>query len=621
MENLDRGVVAVRATESGAFVSWRLLGTEAADVAFNIYRSTDGGVLVKLNKTPLTQSTNFTDDTADFSRSNTYAIRAVSRDTGKELPCGDTPGDTKTATVLNTLPANAPVRQYIPVPLRIPEGGTTPDGVAYTYNANDCSVGDLDGDGEYEIVVKWDPTNSHDNAHDGYTGNVYLDAYKLDGTFFWRIDLGRNIRAGAHYTQFQVYDLDGDGIAEVACKTADGTVDGTGKIIGDAKADYRNGRGRILSGPEYLTVFNGRTGAAMATVDYVPPRGGDGSGWGDSRGNRSDRFLACVAYLDGQRPSLVMCRGYYTRAVIAAWDWRDGKLTQRWVFDSDDGTPGNESYRGQGAHSVLVGDVDGDGRDELIYGAAAIDHDGKGLYSTGLGHGDAQHLTVMDPSGKDMQVWMVHEGPKQYRDAAIEFRDARTGRLIFGRSGEKWGDVGRGVAADIDPRTPGYEMWASRGALYDCKGNVVSEKMPRQKNFLLWWDGDFLRELLDDVTISKWNWKTEKSDVLFTDAECDSNNGTKATPCLSGDIFGDWREEVIWRTKDNRELRIYTTTIPTRHRLFTLMHDRQYRTAIAWQNTAYNQPPHPSFYLGEGMTPPPQPNIQTARKLTRELKE
>ncbi|XAE59280.1 rhamnogalacturonan lyase [Termitidicoccus mucosus] len=617
MENLDRGVVAVRASESSAFVSWRLLGTETADAAFDIYRSTDGGAPVKLNKTPLAQGTNFTDHAADFSRGNTYTVRAVSREAGKELPRDDV----KAATAPNTLPANAPVRQYISVPLRIPEGGTTPDGAAYAYNASDCSVGDLDGDGEYEIVVKWDPTNSHDNAHDGYTGNVYLDAYKLDGTFLWRIDLGKNIRAGAHYTQFQVYDLDGDGIAEVACKTADGTVDGTGRIIGDAKADYRNERGRILSGPEYLTVFNGRTGATMATVDYVPPRGGDGSGWGDPRGNRVDRFLACVAYLDGRRPSLVMCRGYYTRAVIAAWDWRDGKLTRRWVFDSDDGTPGNRDYRGQGAHNVLVGDVDHDGCDEIIYGAAAIDHDGKGLYSTGLGHGDAQHLTVMDPSGKDMQVWMVHESPKQYRDAAIEFRDARTGKLIFGRAGEEWGDVGRGVAADIDPRTPGYEMWASRGALYDCKGNVISEKTPRQKNFLLWWDGDFLRELLDGVTISKWNWETEKSDVLFTDAECASNNGTKATPCLSGDIFGDWREEVVWRTKDNRELRIYTTTIPTTHRLFTLMHDRQYRTAIAWQNTAYNQPPHPSFYLGEGMTPPPWPGIQAARQFTRGSKE
>jgi rhamnogalacturonan endolyase len=616
MENIDRGVVAVRATDSSAYVSWRLLGTEAQDVTFNVYRATDGGAPVKLNQTPLAKGTNFTDTTADFAKSNAYTVSVVTG--GKEQPAS------KAKTPLGTLPANAPVRQYFPIALRIPAGGVSPDGEAYTYNANDCSAADLDGDGEYEVVVKWDPTNAHDNAHNGYTGNVYLDAYKLDGTFLWRIDLGKNIRAGAHYTQFQVYDFDGDGFAEVACKTADGTIDGVGKVIGDASADYRNKVGRILEGPEFLTIFNGRTGAAMATVDYVPLRG-NLSGWGDTNANRADRFLACTAYLDGQRPSLVMCRGYYTRAVIAAWDWRDGKLTQRWVFDSEDGTPENKKYSGQGAHSVLVGDVDNDGHDEIIYGAAVIDHDGKGLYSTGLGHGDAQHMSVMDPSrGGGQQVFMVHESKRSYRNAGIEYRDARTGELLFGVSGkgDEWGkgDVGRGVAADIDPRTPGYEMWASFGDLYDNKGNIISKTKPREKNFFIWWDGDFLRELLDGDSrgrrawISKWDWKTEKSETLFTDPECETNNGTKATPALSGDLFGDWREEVIWRTKDNRELRVYTTTIPTEHRLFTLMHDRQYREAIAWQNTAYNQPPHPSFFLGDGMKTPPKPNIVTTLK-------
>nr|WP_277558521.1 rhamnogalacturonan lyase [Ereboglobus sp. PH5-10] len=501
--------------------------------------------------------------------------------------------------------------------MRIPKGGVSPDGVAYTYEACEASAADLDGDGEYEIVLRWKPTNWKDNAHTGYSGNTYLDAYKLDGKFLWRIDLGINIRSGSHYTQFMVYDLDGDGIAEIACKTADGTVDGVGKIIGDPKADYRcnigKPAGKILDGPEYLTIFDGRTGAALATVDYVPARGSV-AGWGDDYGNRVDRFLACVAYLDGQRPSLVMCRGYYARSVLAAWDWRDGKLTQRWVFDSDDGTPGNEKYRGQGAHSLCVGDVDGDGRDEIIYGACAIDDDGKGLYSTGLGHGDAMHMTVMDPTREGQQVFMVHEKKKVYGDAGLEFRDARTGELIFGYSNEKWGDIGRGVAGDIDPRHKGYEMWASVGGLYNCKGEIISTARLKQQSFLVWWDDDLLRELLNHVTISKWNWNRDKAETLLTDPECESGNGTKATPILSGDLFGDWREEVIFKTKDNRELRIYTTTIPTKHRFHTLMHDRQYRLAIAWQNTGYNQPPHPSFYLGEDMIAPAKPNIVTSLK-------
>ncbi|HMP06014.1 MAG TPA: hypothetical protein PJ982_06670, partial [Lacipirellulaceae bacterium] len=188
-------------------------------------------------------------------------------------------------------------------------------------------------------------------------------------TLLWRINLGRNIREGAHYTQFMVYDLDGDGRAEVTCKTADGTVDGRGRVIGDPEADYVDARGRILQGPEFLTVFDGRTGAALDTVDYIPPRG-DVAAWGDRNGNRADRFLACIAYLDGQRPSLVMCRGYYTRSVLAAWNFRDGRLSHLWTFDSDDGTPGNDAYRGQGNHGISVADVDGDGRDEIIYGSA-----------------------------------------------------------------------------------------------------------------------------------------------------------------------------------------------------------------------------------------------------------
>ena len=294
-----------------------------------------------------------------------------------------------------------------------------------------------------------------DNSQAGTTGETKLEAYKLDGRFLWRINLGKNIREGAHYTQFMVYDLDGDGKAEVVCKTADGTIDGKGTPIGDAGADYRNDSGFILDGPEFLTVFEGATGKALATTGYIPPRG-RAADWGDNRGNRVDRFLAAVAYLDGSRPSVIMCRGYYTRTVLAAWNWRDGSLSNVWTFDSDDGTPGNRSYRGQGNHNLRVGDVDGDGKDEIVYGACVIDDNGKGLYSTGLGHGDAIHLSDIDPDRPGLEVFDIHERPRHPNGA--EFRDARTGALIWGKPSP---DVGRGLAIDIDPRHRGYEMWAS----------------------------------------------------------------------------------------------------------------------------------------------------------------
>jgi rhamnogalacturonan endolyase len=602
MEYLGRGVVAVRTGANQVYLGWRLLGTDPADIAFNLYRVVGEGALVKLNNEPITQTTNFVDNNVELAQPIAYFVRPIVN------------GAEETSSAAFTLPANAPVQQYLTVPIQTPPGGTTPDGVNFTYSANDCSVGDLDGDGEYEIVLKWDPTNSKDNSQSGYTGNVLLDTYRLDGTRLWRIDLGRNIRAGAHYTQLMVYDLDGDGRAEVACKTADATIDGTGKVIGDANADWRNTAGYVLAGPEFLTIFDGQTGAALATTDYLPARG-NVADWGDNYGNRVDRFLAAVAYLDGQRPSLVMCRGYYTRTVLVAWDWRDGELVRRWMFDSRDGTPGNRAYEGQGNHNLSVGDLDGDGRDEMLYGACAIDDDGQGLFNTGLGHGDALHLSDMDPDRPGLESYQPHEDPAKYGPNGSSFRDARSGTVLWGASGEN-ADVGRGVALDIDPRHKGYEAWAARGGLYSCKGELITSRRPSQMNFGVWWDADPLRELLDSTTVSKWNWLTSTASSLLAATGAASNNSTKATPCLSADILGDWREEVIWRTADNTALRIYTTTIPATNRLYTLMHDRQYREAIAWQNVAYNQPPHPSFYLGDGMNAPPVPNFYTVRTRT-----
>jgi len=573
MERLGRGLVAVEQGGRGVYVGWRLLGTDPAGIAFNVYRDS-----VRLNAEPITDVTNFIDDAGKADAS--YAVRSVID--GSEGP--------PSAAV-------SPWRNgYLSIGLQTPEG----------YTPNDASVGDLDGDGAYEIVLH-QAGRARDNASRGRTDPPILEAYEFDGTFLWRINLGRNIREGAHYTQFMVYDFDGDGRAEVACKTADGTVDGTGKVIGDARADWINADGKILDGPEFLTIFDGRTGAVLATTDYVPPRGDvgawggiGGNGGNDRNGNRVDRFLACVAYLDGQRPSVVMCRGYYGRSVLAAWDWRAGKLTQRWVFDS--ARPGLEAFSGQGNHSLTVADVDADGKDEIIYGAMCVDHDGTGLYSTGLRHGDALHVGDLDPSRPGLEVWGIHENerpvPGYENGFGAALFDARTGAVLWGKDAGT--DVGRGVAADIDPRYAGAECWGGSGGLRTIGGKDIGPR-PRSQNFLVWWDGDLLRETLDKNRIAKWDWNQGEEVVILTAEGSVANNGSKSTPALSADLLGDWREEVLWRSRDGKELRLYTTTIPTSHRFVTLMHDSQYRLSIAWQNVAYNQPPHTSFYLGVGM--------------------
>ena len=630
MENLSRGVVVVRTGETTAYVGWRLLATDPADVNFNLYRASGTSQPVKLNRAPLTTTTDFVDTTIDRATDYTYTVRGVSR--GKEVLPGAS----------FVLRGDTPVRQYLTVPLQRPDGGMAPGPsgapVPFTYNANDASVGDLDGDGDYEIVLKWDPSNARDTASRGVSGSVILDAYEIDGTRLWRIDLGRNIRAGAHYTQFIVFDLDGDGRAEIACKTADGTRDGRGKAIGDATKDYRSlleptdgvrvanasdaRFGKVLAGPEYLTVFDGATGAALATAGYVPGRepqdgwgGIGGNGGSDDDGNRVDRFLAGVAYLDGRLPSLLMARGYYGRSVIAAWDWRGGKLTSRWVFDSGSvpppyPNPKASPYSGQGNHSLAIADVDADGRDEIVYGAMVVDDNGKGLFSTGLRHGDALHASDLDPARPGLEVFGIHEN----EDATVALGtpglalfDARTGEILW--SLLPGGDVGRGLAADVDPRHPGAEFWTSAPVgLLDVRGRRISDA-PTSINFAVWWDADPLREILDRNWIAKWDPATSSLVRLLTADGVTSNNGTKATPALSADLFGDWREEVIWRTEDNASLRIYTTTIPAASRLDTLMHDRTYRLAIAWQNVGYNQPPHPGFFLGAGMKTPPRSRI------------
>ena len=595
MENLGRGVIAIHQGDGKIFVGWRLLGTDADEIAFNLYRMAAGGEAQKLNRQPMAETTHFLDAGANLGKKNSYFVRVVLR--GKE----------EAPSAPFVLPANAAARPFVALPLRTPEG----------YRPNDASVGDLDGDGEYEIVLH-QAGRGRDNSRAGVTDAPILQAYKLDGTLLWQINLGKNIREGAHYTQFMVYDLDGDGRAELACKTADGTVDGQGGVIGDPSADWvtKEGRaaGKILDGPEFLTVFDGLTGVALVTTNYVPARGRV-SDWGDDYGNRVDRFLACIACLDGERPSLVMCRGYYTRAVLAAWNWRDGKLEQVWTFDSDDGTTGNQAYRGQGNHGLSVGDVDGDGRDEIIYGSCVIDDNGQGLYSTGLGHGDAMHFSDIDPNRHGLEVFKAN-GDRE-NPAGIQLREAATGRQLFGVPSTGRGGVGRACALDIDPRHRGMEMWGKGegvSGLFNARGKRISDVAPRTCNMGAWWDGDLLRELLDGVTVTKWNYEDGSEVKLFSgaDYECVPHNGSKANPCLCADILGDWREEIVASTRDHKELRIFTTTIPTRHRFYTLMHDPVYRMGVAWQNVSYNQPAHTGFYLGHGMKEPPRLAIHAA---------
>ena len=564
-EPLNRGVVALSDNDGHVYISWRTLPTDPAGLPFDIYRNGQ-----RLNSKPLTKGGTFFIDEHPLDTDATYEVKGGGHDGSW------------------TLKAQSPAN-YLSIPLDRPEGGTAPDGRRYDYSANDASIGDVDGDGQYEIFLKWDPRNSHDNAHPGYTGHVFFDCYRLTGERLWRIDLGQNIRAGAHYTQFLVYDFDGDGRAEIMMKTADGTIDGKGKVIGDPNKDWRchdddRRKGRILDGPEYLSVFDGLTGEALCTSDYVPGRG-DVEAWGDGYGNRCDRFLATVAYLDGRRASAVFCRGYYTRTVLAAWDWDGRQLHQRWVFDTDD--PQWTAYAGQGNHNLRTADFDGDGCDEITYGSMAVDHDGTGLYNTGFGHGDAMHI-VVEPGTQRLFIWDCHENKRD----GVDLRDARTGKVVFQNPSPI--DVGRCMAADIDPTNPGMEVWSIADRhIYNTRGEIVRDHVEGRMscNFGIWWDGDTLREMLDHETVLKYDWQANTVQPIVHFEGIRFNNGSKSNPCLQADILGDWREEVMARTHDSSELHIYVSPLPTPHRFVCLEADIPYRLSVAAENVAYNQPP------------------------------
>ncbi|MEI3115131.1 MAG: hypothetical protein V8T43_04705 [Eubacteriales bacterium] len=623
MEKLDRGTVAVK-TNGGVYLSWRLLGTESlTNQAFDIYRDSE-----KIYTTGEHDATCYTDSkgTAD----NKYTV----------VPKGEAIDKTEAVDVwtTNTTYKGRSVA-YKDIAFKVPDGGKTPTDEEYTYTANDMSVGDLDGDGEYEYIVKWDPSNSKDNSVKGYTGNVYLDAYELDGTLLWRIDLGVNIRAGAHYTQYMVYDFDGDGKSEVILKTAPGSKDGEGNYVskagknitkGDDKKDYRNSSGLLVGedgGPEYLTVFNGETGAAMQTVDFDPPRSIlTSSEWGDSYANRSERYLAAVAYLDGVHPSVVMTRGYYTYVYAAAYTWDGTDLKEQWLSTNTpteanggtgctvkyaDGTSKNNTNKtlyAQGAHSVSVADVDNDGYDEIIFGSAVLDHDGTVLTYDGRGHGDAEHVSDFDNDGKQ-EIFMAHEAGK-HNDKIIPYAvDIKryNGDIMLQAA---QGDIGRGIMDNVDDK---YALSSGNLSLFwsvaadgiynqagEKVGNIPNTNGSNMENFAVYWDGDLGRELLDGNKLVKYSIKSGTERIYYNSKNStlpgSINNSTKSNACLTADLFGDWREEIVLRYGDG--VRIYFSTIPTDYRLTTLMHDSQYRCAIAWQNVGYNQSPHTSYYIG-----------------------
>ena len=639
MEKLDRGVVALpRSSGSGKFVSWRFLGTDIPErTTFNLLRN---GARIKSGLTV----TNYD----DASGSNTSQYQVVTLVDGE-------PVDTSKAV-------KALDQVWLKLPLDRPAAGTTASG-DYTYSPNDCSVGDVDGDGEYELFVKWDPSNSKDNSQDGYTGNVIIDCYKIvnsqssNSQLLWRIDLGRNIRAGAHYTQFMVYDFDGDGRAEMICKTAPGSKDGLGSFVNQATDDaniknadnsksWLSSSGRMDGGHEYLTVFNGLTGAAIHTIAYNPNRNTKSElseaqgtfnwavGKTDNHGyNRGDRYLAAVAYLDGPdgHASGIFCRGYYTYAYIWAVDFDGQKLKPRWLHRSDnntsykvetygaDGSKTTKSYTApastsgsgsrtmysNGNHNLSLADVDGDGRDEIIWGSATLNSDGTLRYATGFGHGDALHVGQMIPGKKGLQVFQVHEEKGTY---AWDLHDADTGEILQ-KGGPSGVDNGRGMAAQLTSKSA--EWWFSSSGDRQQRSAVTGEVASTANgsvNFRMYWDGTSQDALLDGSKLDKYNDSSNGFSRLVTfynlgpGSTC---NGTKNTPNLLADIFGDWREELILYNVTDAEcyLGIYSTNIPTKYTVPTLMHDHTYRMAVCWQNVAYNQPPHLGYNLAEVVGP------------------
>lgn len=597
--SLGRGVYAVRADEREVLVGWRYLSSDAPDAAFDVFA--DGK---KLNSAPIRDVTQFR--TPWSGGKTTYSVRP-SRTAGQEKK--PEPSSSWTLT------ANAPVGCF-DIELTPPPKSALPDGKTVGHHPCDCSVGDLDGDGTDELVVIWWPDNAGDNSSWHVTGETWLEGVKLDGSnrSLWKINLGRNIRSGSHYTPVMVADFDGDGKAEVVCRTSDGTVDGKGRTLGDAKADWREQNGHVLWAPNFVTVFDGRTGAAMDSVPFRPDVLSDAAKraakdvkainreWSSRNpGNQAFRFLSAIAYLDGVRPSVVMCRGYYSRTCLWALDWNGKNLKDRWFFCSDE--PRWWGYGGQGFHNLRVADVDFDGKDEIIYGHMTVDHDGRGLYTTGMGHGDAMHVIQSAPDVRGLQVWTCHEASPH----GVSLFDAQTGKVAFWTHGPT--DTGSCNAMDIDAAFPGVELFSGANCgIYSAKTHqryLHPKPNPRINyfgtlRFGIWWLGDMTRSAYSGGSVIRgYSVKGRTvNDIIDLGEGVDSNHGSKGCPCLIADIFGDWREEILLRRADNRAIRVFTSAEPTKWRFHTFMEDPVYRASVLTQNNGYNIPTGTGFYFG-----------------------
>lgn len=622
-ERLNRAPVAVTAS-NGILVSWRSLIDDKEGTTFNVSRNG------KRVASGITTKTNFLD--AEGKTGDVYVVETVCQN-----------------QIVEKSECKAWGSIFTKISISKPPVQTAANGTKGYYRPDDASVGDLDGDGDYEIVLRWIPNNSNDNGHNGFTSPCIFDAYEMDGTLLWRLNLGLNIRSGNHYSPFLVYDFDGDGKAEFICKTAPGTIDGVGRYVSEASADdrikavnnskvYVNAAGHVFGGEEFLTVFDGQNGAAKNTIWYAPNRsmnvGGEKMEYGDwetvmgkpTNYNRGERYNAAVAYLDGEErlPSAIMERGYYTYCFLWAVDW-DGKILKtRWLHRGNrDGWEVTDSLGhvlssgkgassfGQGVHSISVADVDTDGKDDIVIGGATISHDGKLKCSTGLGHGDAIHLTDLCPDRAGLEVMIPHEE----RPYGYDVHDAATGELLVYRKGEF--DNGRALACDFIPKNRGYEFWtiAERG-IFACSDGKKLLDAQADMNFRVYWTGDPYDQTFDGrfnkrafrsfPRICSYD-STNDRIVTFMEFADYGNpstcNYTKSVPCLQADLLGDWREEIIMYQvdRDGQEekynLVIFSTPEETDYKIPCLMQDHVYRLGVAWQNSSYNQPPHLGFYL------------------------
>lgn len=597
---LKRGLMALHST-TGNLVSWRARATDDRNLKFRLWRGTSAAAQkTKVNSGNfITGRTNFLDKGANAT--NYYRLEVI-----------DEQGNIIETEVSKKTWDNQTL--YIPLKDGAP---TDPSGNGATYSPNDASYCDMDGDGEYEIILKWSPSNEKDAASNGATSNVFFDCYKLDGTRLWRIDMGQNFFASAHTMQFIAWDFDGDGYGEFMAKTAPGTIDGQGNYVllgnDDPTANLKSSRGKQDHGSEYITVFDGMTGAELATIPYHTDYAAGLNYWGDSKQNRSERYLAAIAWLDGAEgnPSPIFARGYYSGAFVGAYDWDGTTLKERWVSRN---TTSGQGLWGEGAHWISVGDCTGDGKQDIVYGSAALKSDGTLLYRTGLGHGDALHLGDFDHENPGLEVFMAHE----HSPYGVDLRDAKTGKILKRQTAGS--DTGRGLIAHFNPEAEGsYFQHSASSSLYDWKGGTVAETVSHgggaSLNNRVYWNGTLADDFYDKSVLEYYNpdanafWRMQVNGGNYTIGTL--NNSSKYNPCVLGDLLGDWREEIVtWTQVDGvYNLIINATDYETPYTVPHLMDDLNYRAQVINQNCCYNQPPHLSY------------DLRNSKKITRQCFE